>query len=352
MLLTLVAATPPAISPVSTRDRKVVQRWALPGGPRGVALGGDGSIYVGLAHSQTIVAIDPKSGTIRKSVVLDSAEIAATKELVTLRTNPDRTLLYVANGSDESATILTLPDLTVVREITIEGEPIRDALPDPAGRYLYLLGRKVHVFDARGEAERKAIDVDDPMAIATNASGTTLAVIASEDFGNTRATVIILYDAATLAEIAREPLQTDRRVETAHFAAGDRALVAVSRDYLFEKPLLLKRAPKGMTSAQGGAMRMTIDFGDLVNSEKICLPEKSGPQIAALASDVLLLLAERRCSSSGAFAGTTRRVTPASLYGVSAFALAYDASANTVVATDPDGFVTIYRAPKPPVVSR
>ena len=33
-----------------------------------------------------------------------SAEIASTKELVTMRTNRDRTRLYIANGTDESAT--------------------------------------------------------------------------------------------------------------------------------------------------------------------------------------------------------------------------------------------------------
>src|SRR6266568_4148702 len=59
---------------------------------------------------RTAAAIDPDRGTIKKRVVLDSAEIAATKELVTLRTSADRSRLYVANGSDESATILSLPN--------------------------------------------------------------------------------------------------------------------------------------------------------------------------------------------------------------------------------------------------
>ena len=109
----------------------------------------------------------------------------------TLRISGSR--LFIANGSDESATILSLPDLGVLREITIEGEPIRDALPDPRGRYLYLLGRRVHVYDAGGERELHALDVGDPMAIAAN--GKTLAVVAPEG--------AVLFDTSTFTETAR-----------------------------------------------------------------------------------------------------------------------------------------------------
>ena len=151
MLLTCSAAFSLAaaevLPSVPTRDQKVVRRWALQGEPRGVAIGADGTIYVGLAQPQSVVAIESKSGTVRQRLVLDSAEIASPKELVTLRTNPARTRLYIANGSDESATILALPEMKILREITIEGETIRDALPDPKGRYVYVLGRRVHVYD-------------------------------------------------------------------------------------------------------------------------------------------------------------------------------------------------------------
>src|SRR4051794_27944804 len=136
--LALHAQTSAPLQPSASRDRKVVRRWALPGTPHGVAIGADGTIYVGLAEPQAVVAIDPKAGAIRKRVVLDSADIASTKELVTFRTSADRTRLYIANGSDESAIILSLPELGVLREITMEGETIRDAVPDPKGRYLYI----------------------------------------------------------------------------------------------------------------------------------------------------------------------------------------------------------------------
>jgi DNA-binding beta-propeller fold protein YncE len=342
----LFAGDRPILTTAPTRDNKVVKRWAVQGDPHGVAIGRDGIVYVGLAASQSVLAIDTKNGTAAKEVVLDSAEIASTKELVTLRTNADRTRLYIANGSDESETILSLPDLAVLREITIEGEPIRDALPDPNGRYLYLLGRRVHVYDAKGETELRAIEIDDPMAITTTSNGATLAILGTEDFGNTRATVVALYDTNGFAELARDPLQTDKRVETALFAAGDRALIALGREYLYEKPLVT-RAAKTMSSSSNGQMRMSIDFGDLVNSERICLPEGSGPQIATLGSaNDVLLFAERRCASSTTFAGSSRRVTPASLYGVSAYAIAYDAATNTLVVTDRKGFVTIYKVPR------
>src|SRR5438105_125606 len=99
-----------------------------------------------------------------------------------------------SNGSDESATIMSIPDLAVLREITMEGEAIRDAVPDPKGRYLYLLGRHVHIFDINGEKELRTISIDDPMAIAPSANGSLLAVVAPEDFGNTKATSVAFFD--------------------------------------------------------------------------------------------------------------------------------------------------------------
>lgn len=336
-----------ALTSAPTRDRKVLHRWVLPGDPRGVAVGADGTLYVGLAESQSVIAVDPSTGAIRNRVVLDSAEIAATKELVTLRTNPARTRLYIANGSDESALILSLPDLAVLREITMEGERIRDVLPDPKGRYVYLLGRRVHVYDKDGKTRLRSLDVDDPMAIAASAAGATLAVFATEDYGNAKATSVALFDTTTFAQLAREPLQTEKSVEAAMFAAGDRSLVAFSRDSLFEK-VVASRAVR--IAGQEGA-RMRIELGDLVNSNRVCLPEGSGPQIATLAgNDTLLVYGERRCSASGAFSGSARGITPASLYGINAYAVAYDPNTHSLAVTDRAGFLTIYQVPRPAIV--
>ena len=321
----------------------MVRRWTLPGDPRGVAIGADGTVYVGLAESQEIVAIDGATGAIRQRIVLDSAEIAATKELVTLRTNAARTRLYIANGSDESAMIVSIPDLAVLREITMEGETIRDVLPDPKGRYIYILGREVHVFDRDGAKELRTLPIKDPMAIATSASGTSLAVFATEDFGNAKATSVAIFDTTSFNVLAREPLQTEKTIEAAMFAAGDRALIAFSRDSLFEKPVVSR--PVRISSQQGAPMR--INLGDLVNSNRVCLPEGSGPQIATFAgSDTLLVYGERRCSVSGTFSGSSRGVTPASLYGVNAYAVTHDPTTNTIVTTDRAGFLTIYNVPR------
>jgi hypothetical protein len=319
VLLTLSAAfslhAQSTLTPTLTRDSKIVRRWLLPGDPHGLALGADGTLYVGLAQPQAVVAIDPTRGTVKRKVILDSAEIAATKELVALRTNAAGTRLFVANGSDESATILALPELGVVREITIEGEPIRDALPDPKGRYLFLLGHRVHVYDANGTSELRALGFDDPTAMAMNSDGSTLAV-----FGNEK---VALYDTKTFEEIARDRLATGKRVEVAFFAAGDRVLLALSPEALYEIPL-----GKG-----------------LINSERICLPNGSGPQIAALAAPQLLLFAEQRCTSSRVFSASDRLVAPASLYGVNAYAVAYDRRANFLYTTERAGYLTIYRVP-------
>jgi hypothetical protein len=333
------------LTPVATRDQKIIKRWELPGDPHGVAIGADGTIYVGLAKPQAVVAIDPKSGTVKNKIVLDSAEIASTKELVTMRTNRAGTRLYIANGSDESATIMSIPDLAVLREITMEGEAIRDAVPDPKGRYLYLLGRHVHVFDINGEKELRTISIDDPMAIAPSANGSLLAVVATEDFGSTKATSVAFFDTTNFAEAAREPLQTDKTIEAALFGANDQALVALARDALFEKPLSIAKPAKQMTTETNGKMRMAINFGDLTSSETICLPEGSGAQIAALASPELLVFVERRCSGSSSFEGSERRVSAMSLYGIAAYAIAYDH--NNLIVTDRAGFLTIYKAPRP-----
>jgi hypothetical protein len=343
----LLAHAAEILPAASTRDRKVIRRWSVAGDPRGVAIGADGTIYAGLAQPQAVIAIDPKSGEVKKRIVLDSAEIASTKELVTLRTNPERTRLFIANGSDESASILSLPDLAVLREITMEGEAIRDAVPDPKGRYIYLLGRRVHVYDKNGTTELRTLPIEDPMAIAVSANGSMIAVVATEDYGNAKATSVALFDTNTFAEVARDPLQTTDTIEAAMFADKDRALIALSRDNLFEKAVAARPARALSATDKNGTMRMTIDFGDLTNSDRICLPEKSGAQIATLgSSDNVLLYAERRCSASGTFSGSNRNVTPASLYGINAYALAYDKASNTLVVTDRDGFLTVYSVPR------
>lgn len=314
----------------------MIRRWSLSGDPRGVAIGADGTIYVGLAEQQAVLAVDPTTGAILRKVVLDSAHIAATKELVTLRTNADRSRLYIANGSDESAMILSLPDLAVLREITMEGETIRDVLPDPLGRYVYVLGRRVHVFDGEGGTELRTLPVEDPMTLATPSNGASLAVFATEDFGNAKATSVSLFDTKTFQLTAREPLQTEKEIVSATFAAGDKSLVAFSRDALFERAAV----PRGRS-------RNPLDLGELVNSNRICLPEQGGPQIATLAgSDALVVYGERRCSASSPFPGSTRGVTPASLYGIDAYALAYDPRSRSLVATDKAGFLTIYHVPR------
>lgn len=339
-------ATSDILTTVPTGANRIVRRWALPGDPRALAVGSDGTIYAGLAESQEVIAIDPKTGAIKKRLVLDSAEIASTKELVTMRTNPDRTRLFIANGSDESATILRLPDLAVLREITMEGETIRDVVPDPRGRHVYILGRRVHVFDGDGQTELRALKINDPMAIAVSSDGALLAVLATEDFGSTKATVAALYDTNTFTEITRDPLQTDKTIEAALFGDRDRSLLAIARDSIFEKRLTLR--PTKIRENGTATTAMRVDIGELVNSAHVCLPEGSGPQVATLSTtDQLLVYAEQRCSASGTFSGSSRGVVPASLYNVNAYAIGYDKVGKRIIATDRAGFLTIYNMPRP-----
>lgn len=334
------------LTPAPTRDKKVMKRWSLAGTPHGLALSRAGVLYVGLAEPQSVVAIDPAKGSVLGEVVLDSADIASTKELTALRLTSDETRLVVANGSDESVTILSLPDMGIVREIGLEGEVIRDAVPDPKGRYLYVLGRTVHVYDPNGERELKSLGDVEPMAIAVNSAGTLLAVVGTEQYEKARATSVVLYDVATLKEIDRQPLQTDRTILAALFAADDRALVVFASDWLAEKTLQ-KAAPRPIASAEGAPMRLTFEFGDLMNSQRICLPASVGPQLAASgAVSTRVYFPETHCGASETFIASKREVETGSIYPVSSYALAFDAKSSSIFATDPAGFLTQYRIAK------
>ena len=265
-------------------------------------------MYVGLALPQAVVAIDPATGETKRKVILDSPDIASTKELVTLRAAGKR--LFIANGSDESATILSLPDLAVMREITIEGEPIRDMIPDPAGRYIYVLGRRVHVYDNAGEHELRTIPIE---AAALAATAAQLAV-----FDRTGVSIL---NTKTFDRMAYVNL--DAWVDGAVFSGE--TLLAVGPRALYE-----------------------IN-GTKVIRDPICLPVGSGPQVATLAHPRLFLFAERRCRES-ALLSTNRTVLPASLYGVDAYAIAYDPTANVLYTTERAGYLTIYRVPSAAVV--
>lgn len=303
-------------------------------------------LYVGLSAPQSVVAIDPKGGKIVREVVLDSEEIASTKEFVTVRLDARGKRLAIAQGSDESVSILSVPDLRIEREIGLEGEAIRDALFDPKDRYLYVLGRTVHVYDIAGQRELRAFGDIEPMAIATDSEGRWLAVAGTEKFENGPASVVAIYDAATLKEVAREPLQTDRRIEAMLFAAANQTLVVLAKDWFAEKPVASKKAPE--LTAGEGSMRMNFKFGDFVNSERICLPDVAGPQVGALGADGrTLIFAEKRCNASGGMTASPRTVATASLYATDAFAIAYDTNNDVVYATDPSGYLTVYQTPRP-----
>lgn len=260
-----------------------------------------------------------------------------------MRTTAGGERLVVAHGSDESVSILSLPDLAVLREITLEGEVIRDVLPDPAGRYLYVLGRQVHVYDFDGTNRLRSIGEVDPMAIATTRNGSLLAIVGTQKFDQVDATVVAIHDTSTLNEVAREPLQTDRKIVSVAFAADDRALVVAAADWMGEKSLETRASKTGPTATD---LRMRIRFGDLMNSQKICLPDGSGPQIlTAGKTSITILFAEKRCSASASFDASPRRVTLSSIYGIDAYALAFDPGSSSIFATDRKGFLTQYRLP-------
>lgn len=322
-----------------------MKRWSLTGSPRGIAVGSDGTVYVGLAEPQSVAAIDPESGKVIREVVLDDPDIASTKELVTIRLTADGSRLVIAHGSDESVSILSVPDLEVLREITIEGETIRDAVPDRGGRYLYVLGRAVHVYDFDGETKLRSIESVAPMAIAASTSGSMLAIVGSETFPNGKATVVAIHETESMREVAREPLQTDREIIAVSFAAGDTSLVVAASDWMAEKSLA---ARPEKAKGPAGALRMIIEFGDLMNSQRICLPESAGPQILSETDESnVILFAEKRCSASAKFDAAPRRVSLRSVYGVEAYALAYEGGNETIFVTDRNGFLTRYRLPVP-----
>jgi hypothetical protein len=182
------------------------------------------------------------------------------------------------------------------------------------------------------------------MAIATDAKGRVLVVVGHETFPNGKVTSAVFYDAASLREIGRLPLQTEREIVAAFFAAGDRVLVVAANDWLAEAPA----APREEKQPQGeaGAMRLSLEFGDLISSESVCLPDGAGPQIASTDGGAVVVVAEKRCASGGSFTASKRRTRVASIYGVAAYALART-PAGGWAATDPAGFLTLYREPEP-----
>ncbi|MBW3565497.1 MAG: hypothetical protein KY459_12295 [Acidobacteria bacterium] len=336
------ASTP--LELLRSRSKSVVKRWALPGSPRGLALASDGTLYAGLAARQSVVRIDPDRGEILSELVLDDPDIAATKDLVSVRIDEPRSRLIIANGSDESVTIVSIPRLAIEREITLEGEMIRDAIPDPAGRFIYILGRDVHVFDGEGGVAVRAIAEPEPMAIAVSADGAMFAVIGAEQFPSGEATVAALWSTSPLREIRRVPLQTDRKITAALFAAGDASLVVTADDWLAQVPLAEPSASSLDTT--GEMPRVSLAFGQLTSSQKICLADPSGPQVLAPGrTDREVVFAEHRCGESGSFTGSVRHVEPLSLYNVKAWAVVWDVQRNGVFATNPEGELALYRAP-------
>ena len=151
---------------------------------------------------------------------------------------------------------------------------------------------------------------ENPSAIAVN--GTHLAVLTKDR--------VTLFDTSAFKQTG--VVLGLNGIEAAMFA--DRLLLLFSRDTLYE-------------------------VGQRIIRDPICLPQGSGPQIAALASPRLLLFAERRCASSSAFSDNDHTVTPASLYGVNAYAVAYDAKSNFLYTTERAGYLTIYRVPRPAI---
>jgi len=350
LALTIIFATTACgttLSLVTRRDNRVYKRWEISGVPRGIAVSRDGFIYVGLAESQSVAKIDPKSGELLDEVVLDSPEIASTKDLATLRIDEVHDRLIIANGSDESVSILSLGKLAVLREITLEGETILDAIPDPAGRYLYILGsRSVHIFDSGGQRRIRRIDKMSPMAMAVSTDGRLLAVVGSEEFSAGTATVVSVWDIETMKELGTEPLQTDQRIESVLFAASNQTLVFFARNLVVEKPVEARKSETMMRHPDGG-IYISLDFGDIVSSELICLPDGSGPQIATPgASSDLVYFAESRCGHDGKFTASPRKVRTAPVYGIRAYAMQYHEPTNAIYATDTEGFLTVYRVPK------
>lgn len=328
----------------SDRSVNVVRRWSLPGTPRGLAVDRDGLVYVGLSDRQSILRIDPSRDLLEKEIVLDRPEIASTKEIVTLRFDRSRAgeRLLAANGIDESLTILSTPELAVLREITLEGEVVRDAVGDPLGRYLYILGRDVHIFDHQGAMKIRTIREPRPSAISVSRTGRLLAVAGSERISGIEVTTVALWDVETMKELERIPMQTDAKVVGLTFAAGDRALVAATETAVLQLALDRDKTEKALIAADDG-LRTNIAAADLISTDTVCIDPSSSPQVISLGpTGSELLFPEKRCGRGGSMTGGPRYVSVQSLYPLEAFAIAWDPTREAVFATSGDQLV-LYR---------
>lgn len=328
---------------VASRDKRIVRQWKLDGSPRALALDADGLIYAGLAGPQAIAVIDPDTGSVLQRKVVDRAEIAATKDFVTMRTTAARDRLVIANGSDESAMILAIPELSVVREIGIEGEMVRDAVPAPDGRFVAVLGRDVHVWSRDGETLLRVIRGLSPTAIAVSPDGSVLAIASRETFGGTDVAMAVLLETTGWTEIMRRPLQTERVIRGMEFAGNGSVLLVWADDWIAEAPL---KVPTGEMQVSEGRQRVSISPGELVSSETVCFPAEAAPQLVTMRGSTAIL-AERRCAAAASMTGGRRVTTTASLIGVEPWAILWDEKRGKIIATDPDGTLTIYQPPTP-----
>lgn len=354
-LLTLVvgftliaeASTPVPIRGEADRNARILRKWTLPGSPGGLAVGRDGKLFVGLSDRQSIVRIDPSRDLIEKEVILDRPEIASTKDLVTLRIDeagPVRRLL-TANGTDESATILSLDELAIRREITLEGELVRDIHPDPAARFLFVLGRDLHVFDWGGDNPIRTISEPRPMAIAVSSDGSHFAVAGSERIAGTTVTTLGLWTSEPLREIRRIPLQTDAEIVSLSFAAGDRSIVAASTEAILQLTLSERtdQDESALVNTDRG-VRMRVRAADLISSDKVCLPDRATPQVMTLGpSGSEILFPEKRCGVGASFTAGRRLVSIDSLYGLEAHSIVFDPSRRAVFASGAGNQVVLYR---------
>ena len=255
----------------------------MPGDPRGVAIGADGTVYVGLAaiagRHRDRSRRPARSGSRSSSTPPRSRRRKSWSRCARIA---DRTRLYIANGSDESATDPLAPR---PRRPPRDHDGRRDdprRRPRSEGPLRLLLGRRVHVFDderrhGTAHARRSTIRWRSPRARTARRSRSSR----PRTSATRRRPRWRCSTRRRSREIAREPLQTQKTIEAAMFADRRPRAVAFSRDSLFEKAGVsrpARRSPRAPT-----AHAMTHRLRRLVNSDRVCLPEGSGPQIATLA---------------------------------------------------------------------
>ncbi|WBT37186.1 YVTN family beta-propeller repeat protein [Hyphomicrobium sp. DMF-1] len=173
------------ISVVSLGGQKVLRTISVPGSPFGIAVAGNGRIYVADWNGADVAVLEPSDNGATQPRILKVGRAPAHVLLT-----PDETTLFVANRESDSVSVIRASDLEVVATIAVGRAPFAMAL-SPDAKRLYVgnvQGGSVSVIDTAALAVVEtiksgampygaAVTPDGARVLVTNQQSSTVAVL-------------------------------------------------------------------------------------------------------------------------------------------------------------------------------